>query len=128
LTGSLLTDEVRFRFRFISSEYSGDLYIDEVSVGAPVGMDEVNGNSLVRVFPNPTNDQFNIHAVGMENSTTEVTIQDMRGALVYANVLAPTGSTGLVISARNLGLAEGVYVLHVKNEAGSSAQKLIVGR
>jgi hypothetical protein len=124
----VLTNNVRFRFRFTSSEFSGDLYIDDISIGAPVGIDGVSGNTILNLFPNPTNDQFTLQVVGMETSSTNVMIQDLRGSIVYQNVHAPQGGNGIEISARALGLAEGMYLLRVSNEAGISTQKLIVGR
>ncbi len=128
LPGSVITDNVRFRFRFVSSAFSGDLFIDNVNVGGPVGLDDLEGSQIFRVFPNPTNDVFNIQVLGMEDSATELIIQDLRGAVVHRNIFAPKGSMGIELSSRALGLAEGLYVLRISNASGSSAQKLIIGR
>ncbi|MEX1131861.1 MAG: M43 family zinc metalloprotease [Flavobacteriales bacterium] len=128
LPQSVLTNNVRFRFRFTSSEFSGDLYLDDINIGLAVGMDDVAGSSLLNIFPNPTNDQFNVQVSGMDRFSTQVTVQDLRGAIVYDNVIAPQGGVGIEISSRALGLAEGMYVVRATNELGSSAQKIIVGR
>jgi len=128
LPQSVLTNNVRFRFRFTSSEFSGDLYIDDISIGAPVGIENVAGDALLNIFPNPTNDQFNVQVAGMDRYTTQVMIQDLRGAVVYNSAIAPQGGVGIEISSRALGLAEGMYVVRVSNELGNSAQKIIVGR
>ena len=128
LPGSVITQNVRFRFRFISSAFSGDLFIDEINVGGPVGIDAADATSLFQIFPNPTNDQFNIQVSGMEDSATEVMVQDLRGAVVYSNVFAPAGHMGIELSSRAMGLADGMYVLSVRNALGTGAQKLIVGR
>jgi PKD repeat protein len=128
LPQSVLTSNVRFRFRFISSEFSGDLYIDDISIGAPVGIESVNGNTILNLFPNPTNDQFTLQVLGMESSSTNVMVQDLRGAVVYQNVFAPQAGNGIELSARGMDLAEGMYLLRVSNGAGTSTQKLIVGR
>lgn len=128
LPQSVLSNNVRFRFRFTSSDFSGNLYLDDISIGMPVGLDEVAGDALLNIFPNPTNDLFNVHVAGMDRFITQVTIQDLRGAVVYDNAVAPQGTIGLEISSRSLGLSEGMYVIRVNNELGSSAQKIIVGR
>jgi PKD repeat protein len=128
LPQSVLANNVRFRFRFTSSEFSGDLFIDDIQIGAPVGIEGVAGDALLNVFPNPSNDLFNIQVAGMDRYTTELILQDLRGAVVYSNIVAPTGGNGIELSSRTLGLAEGMYVLRVSNELGNSAQKLVVGR
>lgn len=128
LPQSVLTNNVRFRFRLTTSDFSGNLYLDDISVGVAVGLDEVAGDAIMNIYPNPTNDVFNVEVVGMDSYMTEVMIQDLRGAVVYQNTVAPQGSNGLEISSRALGLAEGMYVVRVNNQLGSSAQKIIVGR
>ncbi len=128
LPQSVLTNNVRFRFRLTTSDFSGNLYLDDISIGVAVGVNEVAGDAILNVFPNPTNDMFNVQVVGMDSYVTQVMIQDLRGAMVYQNTVAPQGSNGLEISSRALGLAEGMYVIRVNNKMGSSAQKIIVGR
>lgn len=128
LPQSVLTNNVRFRFRFTSSDYSGNLYLDDISIGVAVGVNEVAGDAILNVFPNPTNDLFQVQVVGMDSYMTDVMIQDLRGAVVYQNTVAPQGNNHLEISSRALGLAEGMYVIRVNNQLGSSAQKIIVGR
>ena len=128
LPGSVLTQNVRFRFRFTSSAFSGDFYIDEINVGGPVGLDEADAFNLLQVFPNPTNDVFNVQVRGMEDSTTELVVQDLRGAVVFNVVFAPAGRTGIELSSRTMGLADGLYLVRVQNARGTATQKLLVGR
>lgn len=128
LPQGVLTDNVRFRFRFTTSEFSGDLFLDDISIGVALGVDGVAGSNILSVHPNPTNDRFTLDILGMDRSATEVTISDLRGAVVYRNFHAPTGELGLQISSRELALAEGMYVVRVSNELGSSAQRIVVTR
>jgi hypothetical protein len=128
LPASVMTNNVRFRFRFISSDFSNDIYIDEINISGPVGIEALDATNMVSLFPNPTNDHFTLTVAGMDKSSTEVMIQDLRGSLVFANVYAPEGGQGIELSARSLGLADGMYLLRVKNDFGISSQKLIVGR
>ncbi len=128
LPQSVLSPTTRFRFRFTSSAYSNNLYLDEIKVSGPVGIEETAGNSMLSLFPNPTNDRFQLQAEGMETMPTEVIIMDLRGAMVFSNVFAPTGGQGLELDGRALGLADGMYTLMVRNEAGTGAAKLIMSR
>lgn len=127
LPGSVMAQNVRFRFRFISSAWSGNLFLDDIWIGVPVGIDEVGANAFISLFPNPTNDRFNVQVVGMESSPTTITITDMRGAEVFRQTFQPQGGNGIDISSHEAGLADGMYMLRAQNAAGSSAQKLVVG-
>ncbi len=128
LPGSVLTNNVRFKFRFRSSAFSNDVYIDDIYIGGPVGIGELDGNASLALFPNPTNDHFTLYAEGMEQHSTSVMIQDLRGAVVHRALYAPQGGAGVEFSTRALGLAEGMYLLRAGNAAGSWTTKLVVGR
>ncbi len=128
LPGSVLSQNVRFRFRFISSAWSGNLFIDDIWMGVPVGIDEVGANAFISLYPNPTNDHFNVQVLGMESSPTTITITDMRGAEVFRKVFQPQGGNSIDISSHEAGLADGMYMLRAQNRSGSSAQKLVVGQ
>lgn len=128
IPASLQGPTVRFRFRFTSGIYSGNLFIDDINIATAVGMGDLSGADFMSVFPNPTNDQFTLQILGMDAQRTEVSITDVRGALVYANTFQPMGSAPIQISGRALGLSDGLYMLRASNAAGSSVQKLMVGR
>jgi PKD repeat protein len=128
LPGSVITQNVRFRFRFISSQWSGNLFIDDIWMGVPVGINEVGANAFISLYPNPAHDLFNVQVLGMESSPTVITITDMRGAEVFSKAYQPNGSNGIEISSKEAGLSDGMYMLRAQNKAGSSAQKLVVGQ
>jgi len=128
IPGSLAGPTVRFRFRFRSSAFSGNLFIDDINIATAVGINDLNGADFMSVFPNPTNDHFTLQVFGMEAQRTEVTITDVRGAVVYANTYQPMGGSPIEISGRALSLSDGLYMLRASNSAGSSVQKLMVGR
>lgn len=128
LPSSVRSENVRFRFRYTSSAFSGDLFIDDVSISGAVGLESLSKEDFMSLYPNPTNDQFTLAVFGMDRSNTELMIQDLRGATVFRTILPPAGTNGVVLSGREFGLAEGMYLIRASNEAGSSTQKLIIGR
>ncbi|MCB0766827.1 MAG: T9SS type A sorting domain-containing protein [Flavobacteriales bacterium] len=118
---------VRFRFRFISSEFTGNLYIDNIQIVGAVGIEDLSSENFMSLYPNPTNDQFTLGVHGMDKFATTVTITDLRGAVVYQNILSPT-NLSMEFSAAELGLANGLYMINASNETGRNTQKLMVGR
>lgn len=118
---------VRFRFRYISSEYSGNLYIDNINIIGAVGVEDLSSEKFMNLYPNPTNDQFTLGVHGMDKYATTITITDIRGAVVHQRVNAPS-SRILQFSAAELNLANGLYLIKASNEAGHHTQKLMVGK
>lgn len=127
ISASRRVENVRFRFRFISSDFSNNLYLDDINVSGVVGIDDLSTDNFMNLYPNPTNDQFTLGVHGMDRFETAVTITDIRGALVWTNILAPT-TRSMEFSASELGLSNGLYLIHASNEAGGHTQKLMVGR
>lgn len=127
INASRRVPNVRFRFRFITTETSGNLFIDNINVLGPVGIDDLSAENFMSLYPNPTNDQFTLGVHGMDKFPTSVTITDIRGALVYSNILSPTNQS-MQFSATELGLANGLYMINATNEAGNHTQKLMVGK
>ncbi|MGV3638014.1 MAG: T9SS type A sorting domain-containing protein, partial [Flavobacteriales bacterium] len=127
INASRRVPNVRFRFRFITSETSGNLFIDNINILGPVGIDDLSKENFMSLYPNPTNDQFTLGVHGMDKYPTSVTITDIRGALVYSNILSPTNQS-MQFSAAELGLANGLYMINATNEAGNHTQKLMVGK
>lgn len=128
IPSAMLTPNTRFRFRFISSHFSNHLFIDDINISGSVGIEDMTADNPLNVFPNPSNDQFTVQAYGMDRVATTLIITDLRGAEVYRTVQAPVGGLGITISAAELGMAEGLYLLRASNEYGTSTQKLVVGR
>jgi hypothetical protein len=118
---------VRFRFRYISSEYSGNLYIDNINILGAVGVEDLSVEKFMNLYPNPTNDQFTLGVHGMDKYATTITITDIRGAVVHQRVNAPS-SRILQFSASELNLANGLYLINASNEVGHHTQKLMVGK
>ncbi len=125
---STLTANVRFKFRFISGSNSNNLFIDDINIATPVGIADLMGEEFINLFPNPTNDQFALQVTGMDDRPTEVVITDLRGAVVFRSVYRPMGLAAIDLSARNMGLANGMYMLRASNGLGSRVQKLVVGQ
>ncbi len=118
---------VRFMFRFKSSENCGNLYIDNINIIGAVNIENLTSENFMSLFPNPTNDRFTLGVYGMDKFETTVTITDLRGAVVYQNILRPT-NLSMQFSAEELNLSNGLYMINASNEAGRHTQKLMVGK
>lgn len=128
LNQSQRAHDVRFRFRFKSSAFSGDLFIDDININGVVGIEGLTRANFMTLYPNPTNDRFTLGVYGMDNSKTNIIVQDMRGAVVYSTTRNANGGASMEFNTKELGLADGMYLIRASNESGSSTQKLMVGK
>jgi hypothetical protein len=72
------------------------------------------------MYPNPANKQVSVQTGG---TAEEIEICDMTGRVVQ--VIRPTGNTTVIQTAN---LAEGMYLVRVKNGTTVSTQKLTISR
>ncbi len=128
LSQSRLVPNVRFRFRYTSSAFSGNLYIDDINISGAVGIKDLSPSFFMSLYPNPTNDRFSVAVYGMDRFPTDILVTDIRGAVVYQTTHRPAGQNGIELNAQQMGLANGIYMIRTTNEAGNSTQKLIVGQ
>jgi hypothetical protein len=87
-----------------------------------VSIEEVNSNLAVNVYPNPTQGLVNVQALTEPNF--KVQLLDLNGRVIIEENSTSTYNTRLDLS----GLAEGIYLLNVRNQDGSKAHtaKVIV--
>lgn len=128
LPNSRLVPDVRIRFRYISSVFSGNLYIDNIRISGPVNVESLSEENFMHLYPNPTNDRFSLTVYGMDRYNTDITVTDVRGAVVYRSTHRPAGSAGMEFSGRDLGLSDGLYMIRATNEAGDHTQRLLIGK
>jgi hypothetical protein len=89
-----------------------------------VGVDElIAGLSIdaLRIYPNPTNDIFNVQTGENNFETFSVKIYDLNGAILYASEF----SNETQISLAQLKLSYGVYFVKIEGANASRTEKLI---
>lgn len=123
-----LVPNVRIRFRYISSIYSGNLYIDNIRVSGPVSVENLSMEHFMNLYPNPTNDRFSLTVFGMDRFNTDIVVTDVRGAIVYRTTHRPVGTSGMEFSGRELGLTDGLYLIRATNEAGDHTQRMVISK
>jgi len=84
----------------------------------------INSIQSVKLFPNPTNDKFEIEA---GNEINEVKIMDLHGKVVKTlNVTDNLEKTNYSYSAKQLGLNAGIYLISLKSTNHKLYKKLII--
>jgi hypothetical protein len=87
-------------------------------------MKEDDESRLIKIFPNPTNGQFNMQINQLSNlQMNSVVIYNVLGEKVYSNTQLPQ-STQLTINLS--AQATGIYFLQLKTDEGVLSKKLVV--
>lgn len=106
---------------FVHNECSDvfGMKIDDITVAAGTGIQEVANNSTV-IYPNPANNVINVNSTSNINGVEIYTIAGQKVANYTAN------GTQTAISVSNL--SNGMYLMKINTENGTSVQKFNVVR
>ena len=80
-----------------------------VNVDFGIGINEVENNLEVKVYPNPTSENLNINLNASTNDALSITLFDVLGNEVYNNEILSTNQFNGTISLD--GLSNGLYIL-----------------
>ncbi len=117
---SIVSDtKTRFKFEFIASNYSNNLYIDNFVIDGVLGISD-NELSGVSIFPNPSQKGGTIGISGLSDSKSDITIRDIQGKLVYQKEL--TGSEAEL----NTDLKSGCYLVEITQNGSQFLTRLII--
>jgi PKD repeat protein len=119
---------VRFRINFFN-EGGNNLYIDNISFGKKVGMDDLNANDInLSVYPNPfstiTQISYNLPAAAQ----TTVEVYDLLGKKVadLFNGKQTEGIQQVTFDRTIFGLTNGMYFVKIKVGESVITQKVLV--
>ncbi len=109
-----------------TSGWGNDLYLDNINLGNALGIQSVDLNSSVTLFPNPTNGNVfvNVDLPAAENITIHVF--DVMGRNVY--VVQKYNSYGGTIDLDLSNQSNGVYFVEVKTDHGIVTKKLLLDK
>lgn len=121
---------VRFKFEYTSSDFSNNVYIDDINVTAIVGIDDLTNNPFsLNIFPNPAGaaEGFTLSFETLKTQDIVMLITDISGKTIYRDVYKNvSGQTQKFIHTNNIYLSEGVYFISLNNGEFSQTKKLVI--
>lgn len=88
------------------------------------GLDNMDNNSSVHLFPNPTNDAINIQLHGANHSLHNIEIMDMNGKTIYENKNIDLSATRIDMKP----FAGGIYTVKVTNDRVTYVDKFVFNK
>jgi hypothetical protein len=109
-----------------TSAYGNNLYVDNVNLISAMGIkNTLNSNTTVELYPNPAQNETNIHIVNGKAGDFNVTVLNAIGQIVVQKTISlQAGDSDVNVDTK--GLSEGVYNVVVANQEGSIVKKLTV--
>lgn len=129
ITTLLGEPNVRFKFEFTASDYSNNLYIDDVNLVGVIGIKEPENASFdFTVYPNPlnSNETLMLNLEG-DNQVLNVSITDVIGNLVYSKAVNNNhGKTTLEVPLASMSMSKGVYFVSVSGASQKQTKKVVI--
>lgn len=119
------TDHVRFKFVYSSSVYSNDIFVDDINLGAVVGINENAQSGFIGLMPNPASDELTV-ALDMAGAAKgTLSFVDMTGRTVFSQAVN-AGDKQLTFSLGKMGITSGVYLVRLNHANGQRVERLVV--
>ena len=124
--------DFRFKFQFTANG-GNNLYLDDINLyeGAPsdtivLGINEVhNALNNLAIFPNPSEDELNVHFSVPSNNDVFIKIQDVVGKTEQSQTIkAIEGSNMVLLNTQSL--SSGIYFLNIQIGNSSKTIQFIV--
>jgi PKD repeat protein len=122
--------DVKFRFYFNNDPMTGsaqNLYIDQFSISATVGLEEFANEIGLAIYPNPTNSSSTIEFTSQADSKVNVSVYDVTGRKVEESSLnASAGQLTKHEVNKADNLSAGVYFVTLTMNNQKVTKKLII--
>ena len=84
-----------------------------------VSINELDNESLIQIYPNPSKGKFNVLIPNFD-SQTKINIIDIAGKIMHQ--YTPTAN----LSVLDLDIPKGLYIVEIRNKAGSELFKILI--
>ena len=118
-------DNVLIKFE-ATSDGGNNIYIDDINLTGPVGVEEVISENDFSVFPNPSDNTVFVNFTLNADEQVELSVNDITGKQVrtIVNSKLNKGAHTLVINKNELN-ASGIYFLNLKTTNSTIVRKIL---
>jgi hypothetical protein len=113
---------VMFKIEYTASDYSNNIYIDDISVEGVLSVDSPGEEAAyIEVYPNPASDVLNVSLL-QASGNEHVEMYNMNGQRVWEGAIE-NGSTLLTIDMKPF--AKGLYLVRVTGDNYTVTKKIV---
>lgn len=135
ISSSLMTalnnkPNVKFRFYFrndVSVANANNLYIDQINLSGTVGINELESEIGLSIYPNPTNGTATVEFTLPDNSSATVSVTDVLGREMETSGKLPyeNGAIKYTVNKAN-SLSNGIYLVNIDVDGKRVTKKLVI--
>lgn len=128
LVSSLMQPNVRFKFEYTASDYSNNIYIDDINLNGIVGVAEVEAEDFeLNVYPNPSTAGagVNVSFMSSDRAPMQLVVNDVVGKTVYTTTVA-AGSGKVTHFIGTDQLSKGIYTVNLSNGEYKQTVKVVI--
>lgn len=119
-------NNVRFKFEFVAGEVgSNNLYLDDITIGTAVSINDLDDAAALSIYPNPTNQltavEFNLDAP----SNVNIRVIDMLGKQVLTPFAGSMSNGTHKLDLDLSAISAGIYTLQLQIDGKTINKKLI---
>lgn len=124
-TTSAADDQTRFRFAFVASDVSSNLFIDNFNVSGTLGVSDAELLGTINVSPNPiaAGSELSVEVTGTTKDM-ELIVLDTKGAIVSVINVPDTNGTQVINVPMNV--AKGCYFINAVQGTSKTTHKVVV--
>jgi len=100
--------------------------VDDINIGAPVGVEDRDFSKGIILSPNPANDVFFLNFTDESYNNADIIVSDMNGRLVKSVKYTQTNVGGIAIETTDM--AGGLYIVTIKNNNKIAVKKVSVAK
>lgn len=120
---------VRFKFEYIATDLSNNIYIDNIGVEGVLGIQSEPLLSEVNIYPNPVgnNQVFTLTYNTLTPSTIDISISDIIGKEICRfSEKTSEGPHNKEINCKELNMRNGLYLVKIKTGTQEVTRKLMI--
>lgn len=118
---------VRFKFEYISGDYSNNFYIDDINISGIVGQEEiVNQDFNLQVYPNPAAEEATVTYNLVKENRVTLTLSDASGRVVWMQqpTMQAAGEHRVILNKNAQQIVSGFYFLTIDDGRSKVTRKL----
>lgn len=121
---------VKFRFYFrndVTVSNANNLYIDQINLSGTVGINELESEIGLSIYPNPTNGTATVEFTLPDNASATVSVTDVLGRIMETSGKLPyeNGAIKYTVNKAN-SLSNGVYLVNIDVNGKRVTKKLVI--
>ena len=124
-TPTAADNKTKFKFEFISSDFSSNFYFDNFNVSGTLGIEDNGMLSSISIAPNPvaTGSDLSVEVPNTEIGM-KLIVTDLKGALISTTEVP--ASSGVQTVNIPMNVAKGCYILSAVQGAAKSTHRVVV--